>query len=82
MIDVALVVLAVTFAATTVRIALGPTEADRAVAADLAFFVVIAAVALLAVRLDQDAFLDAVLVATFVGFLASITLARLMDRDR
>lgn len=78
LLDVALMVLAAAFAAGLVRVAMGPSIADRAVAADVCFFSVVAALALLSVRLDASAFLDAVLVATLLGFVATVSLSRLV----
>lgn len=81
LIDAGFLVLGVAFLTTVWRMALGPTNADRAVAADLAFFVLIGVLALAAVRFDQPVFFDLVLVATLVGFVASLALARLIDRS-
>jgi multicomponent Na+:H+ antiporter subunit F len=81
-IDVALVVLALALLPAVWRIAVGPTDADRALSADHVFFVFLAVAGLLAVRLQDSVFLDVVLVGTVVGFLATITLARLVDRGR
>lgn len=81
LIDAGFLVLGVAFLSTVWRMAIGPTNADRAVAADLAFFVLIGVLALAAVRFDQPVFFDLVLVATLVGFVASLALARLIDRS-
>lgn len=78
LLDAALVVLALTLVVATVRLVVGPTDADRALGVDLGFAVVLAAVALLAVRLDAPALLDLVLVATLVGFLSTVAFARLV----
>ncbi len=78
--DLGFAALAFTLLVTIWRSAVGPTDADRAVGADLAFFVLIAVVGLLAIRLREPVFLDVVLVTTLVGFVASITLAHLVDR--
>jgi multicomponent Na+:H+ antiporter subunit F len=78
LLDAALVVLALALVVATVRLVVGPTDADRALGVDLGFAVVIAAVALLAVRLDAPALLDLVLVATLVGFLSTVAFARLV----
>jgi len=78
LLDGALVVLALALVVAIVRVLIGPTDADRGLAVDFGFVVVIAAVALLAVRLDAPALLDLVLVATLVGFLATVALARLI----
>lgn len=80
-IDAGFLVLGLAFLTTVWRMAVGPTNADRAVAADLAFFVLIGVLALAAVRFDQPVFFDLVLVATLVGFIASLALARLIDRS-
>ncbi len=78
LIDAALVVLALALAVATVRLAAGPTDADRALAVDFGFAVALAAVALLAVRLDAPALLDLVLVGTLVGFLSTVAFPRLV----
>ncbi len=78
LLDAALVVLALALVVATVRLVIGPTDADRALGVDLGFAVVIAAIALLAVRLDAPALLDLVLVATLVGFLSTVAFARLV----
>lgn len=78
--DVCLVVLALALVGTVVRVVNGPSDADRAVAADLAFFIFVAAVALLAVRLGAPYLLDVAVVATLAGFLGTVTLARLLHR--
>ncbi|MGY1452840.1 monovalent cation/H+ antiporter complex subunit F [Streptomyces sp. SS8] len=73
-------VLAVTMAVAVWRMSAGPTDADRVVAVDLAFVVFVAAVALLAVRLDTPAVLILVLAATLLGFLATVAVAHLLER--
>lgn len=80
-IDVALGLLVLGVLCAVVRMARGPYAADRAVAADLVFFAFVAAVALLAVRLEEQALLDIALIATLVGFLATVALARLVHRE-
>jgi multicomponent Na+:H+ antiporter subunit F len=80
-IDVALGLLAVGVLSAIVRMVRGPHAADRAVAADLVFFAFVAAVALLAVRLQEQALLDIAVIATLVGFLATVALARLVHRE-
>jgi multicomponent Na+:H+ antiporter subunit F len=78
----ALLVLAAAAVAATVRVVRGPTDADRVLAVDLGFVVVLAALALLAVRLRAPALLDLVVVGTLVGFLATVALARLVGSRR
>lgn len=78
--DAALVVLAVTFGLALLRAVIGPSVADRAVAADVALYVIVAAFALLALRAGTSAFLDVVLIATLLGFLATVALGMLVGR--
>ncbi|MDV6011351.1 pesticidal protein Cry26Aa [Haloechinothrix sp. LS1_15] len=78
--DVALVIVALTLIPATYRVLTGPSDADRGVAADLVFFGFIGVVALLGLRMNTEIVLDIVLVATVVGFLATLSLARLVTR--
>lgn len=81
--DGALVVLALSLLVAAWRLLTGPTDADRALAVDYGFVVVVAGIAVLAVRLRTPALLDLVLVATLVGFLSTVAFARLVaERSR
>ena len=80
--DLMLGVLGLAFALAMVRVLRGPSIADRAIAGDVALYAVIGAVALLALRQDAPQFLDVVLVATLLGFLASVALSLLVGRER
>lgn len=82
LLDAVLGVLVLALLGATFRLIVGPSDADRAVAMDYGFFVFVAGVALLAVRLDQPVLLDVVLVTTLVGFLATVALARLVEWGR
>ncbi|MGY1709350.1 monovalent cation/H+ antiporter complex subunit F [Geodermatophilus sp. SYSU D00758] len=77
-VDLAVAVLALALVVAVLRLVIGPTDADRVLAVDFGFAVVIGAVALLAVRLEAPALLDLVLVATLVGFLGTVAFARLV----
>ena len=79
--DVALAGIALSFAMALVRVLRGPTIADRAVAADVALYSVIAAIALLTLRQGAFEFLDVILVATLLGFLATVALSLLVGRS-
>lgn len=81
LLDGALGVLALTLVAALYRAFRGPTDADRAVAGDLVFFVFVGVVALLAVRQDAAFYFDVAVVATLLGFLGSVALARLVFRS-
>lgn len=79
--DLALAALAITFGLALFRAVVGPTVADRAVAADVALYVVVAAIALLVLRSGAESFLDVVLIATLLGFLATVALGVLVGRQ-
>ncbi|MFD1661720.1 monovalent cation/H+ antiporter complex subunit F [Streptomyces caeni] len=79
-IDILLGTLTAAMAVAVWQMATGPTDADRVVALDLGFVVFVAAIALLAVRLHTPAVLILVLVATLVGFLATVAVAHLLER--
>lgn len=78
--DLALLVLSAAQAVAMLRVVHGPTDADRALAADVGFAILIAAVALLAARLDEPTLYSLVMVATLAGFLTTVALARLVER--
>ncbi len=75
----ALGVLAVAFALGLVRAIRGPSVADRALAAALCLYVIVAAIALLTLRTGYTEFLDVVLIATLLGFLATVALGALIS---
>ena len=79
-VDVALLMLALALAMALARVVKGPTVADRAIAADVCLYAVVAALSLLSIRLDAPFLLDAVLVATMLGFIATVALASLLRR--
>ncbi len=79
---VSLLVVGAVVVMSGIRMWLGPDDANRAVASDLLFFSVIALFALVGTALALHVLFDVVLVATVVGFLASISLARAITRGR
>ncbi len=80
--DFAIAICGLTALITIYRIARGPTSADRAVAADLMTFTVVALIALVGVRLERIGTFDLVLVATLMAFLAAVSLARALSRGQ
>ena len=80
LLDPALIAIAVAFVLALVRVLRGPSVADRAVAADVALYGAIAALALLAVREGSEQLVDVTLVATLLGFLATVALSLLVGR--
>ncbi|HZK52006.1 MAG TPA: monovalent cation/H+ antiporter complex subunit F [Actinomycetota bacterium] len=82
LVEIGIVFVITGFGLALLRIVRGPTLADRAVAADICFFSVVATLAMLAARGELAALADAVLVASLVGFIATISLARLVGKKR
>ncbi|MGA1145897.1 MAG: monovalent cation/H+ antiporter complex subunit F [Candidatus Nanopelagicales bacterium] len=79
-IDVALVLVVIGVLAAIVRAAIGPSRADRIVAAELGFVAAVSAILLIAMRLDEPVLFDFALIAVLIGFLTTIGLARLVTR--
>lgn len=79
-VDIPLALLAVAFLISLVRVAKGPTLPDRAVAAEVGLVTLVGGIALLAARLDSTQFLDVVVVATLIQFIATVSFGRLLER--
>ena len=77
-----LVLLAACMIAVAYRMITADTDADRAVAADLLMFSFTGILALLGVILAGAFFFDLILVASVVGFLSAVSLARALTRGR
>ena len=73
-----LVVLGVAFA--FVRLILGPSLPDRVVALDMMTVLIVSFCGLSALRAEDTAFVDVALVLALVGFLATVALARYVER--
>lgn len=78
----ALVLLAACMIAVAYRMITADTDADRAVAADLLMFSFTGILALLGVILAGAFFFDLLIVASVVGFLSAVSLARALTRGR
>jgi len=81
-IDIALALVVLGMLAAIVRAAIGPSPADRVVAAELGFIAAVSAMLLIALRLDEPILYDLALVAVLIGFLTTIGLARLVTKDQ
>lgn len=79
---ICMVLLIVTILASAYRMTTGPTDADRALAADLLFFTIIGVIALVGILISSSATYDILLIATLVGFLAIVSLARALTRGK
>jgi multicomponent Na+:H+ antiporter subunit F len=75
-------VLAASVLVAGVRMFRGPNDANRAIAADLLFSAVVGLIALFGVLAMSPPVFDLVLIATLVGFLATLSLARALTKGR
>lgn len=80
--EIALLLLAIGMVVAGVRAYLGPRTSDRAVAADLIFFATIGFLGLIGLRTEIEALFDIILIATLLGFMAAISMARLGSGGR
>lgn len=80
--DIAIGLMGVAVVAAAIRMGRGPSNADRAVGADLLFFAVIGLLMIFGVRLSLQFAFDLVLIATMTGFLATLSLARAVTKGR
>lgn len=76
-----LTLLALTIVPAIWRVARGPSDADRAVGADHVFYVLVVSLTLLGLMWDRDLLFDLVIVATLIGFLSALILARFLGRS-
>ena len=63
-----------------IRLARGPSLADRVVALDMMTITIISFCGVYAVFMDEPSFLDVAIVLALVGFLATVALARYAER--
>lgn len=75
-----LVMLGVVFA--FVRLVIGPSLSDRVVALDMMTVLLVSFCGLYAILSDDTAFIDVAIVLALVGFLATVALARFVERRK
>lgn len=80
--DIAVVGVSAVLVVAIYRIVVGPTSADRTVAADLLTFSVVGVLVLVGARWERVGTFDLVLVATLVAFLSAVSLARALMGGR
>ena len=80
-VDIALALTAFGLVAGCIRMFKGPTPADRIVALDLVTILLVAVSSLLALQLDNSAYLDLGLALALVGFLATVGFARYLETN-
>ena len=74
------VLLIAAMAAAFLRLAIGPTLADRVVALDLMTILAVAFAGLFAIATDHQAYLDVAIALALVAFLATVAFARYAER--
>ena len=74
--DTALLLLALAFALVTIRIARGPSLADRVLGLDLLVTLGIGFIAVIGVKTGYYLYVDIAIALGLVGFLATVALAR------
>lgn len=79
-IDLSFAMVMISVALGFVRIARGPSLADRVVALDMMTVIIVAFCGLYAIFSDEPAFLDVAIALALVGFLATVALARFAER--
>lgn len=79
-IQIALGMILLGLAVAFIRLAIGPTLADRVVALDMMTISIIAFCGVYAMAVDDPSFLDVAIVLALVGFLATVALARYAER--
>jgi len=80
-INIALGLTSLGLIAGSIRMFKGPTAADRVVALDLITILLVAVTSLLALQLDNSAYLDLGLALALVGFLATVAFARYVETN-
>lgn len=78
--NVAFVFLALSGLGCLIHLARGRSTADRIVALDLLLVVVVSAIAVQAARDGSGIFLDVLVVASLLGFVGTVTVARFIER--
>ena len=78
--NIAIVVVALTVIPSDYGMLIGPTRADRVSAADALLFVLVALIALIGMKKGSGFTFEIVLVATVMGFLGAVSLSRALMR--
>ncbi len=79
-IDIGFALLMLAMAISFVRLVIGPSLPDRVVALDLVTLLAVAFSALFAISSGKAAFLDVAIALALIAFLATVALARFVER--
>jgi multicomponent Na+:H+ antiporter subunit F len=75
-----LTILALSMALSALRLLRGPSILDRALAFDVIMTHVVGLIALYAILVREALLIDAVIIVAVLGFLATVTIARYVER--
>ncbi|MGY6549674.1 MAG: monovalent cation/H+ antiporter complex subunit F [Roseinatronobacter sp.] len=78
--QLSLLIILISMAVAFIRVAIGPSLADRVVALDMMTVTIISFCGVYAVFMDEPSLLDVAIVLALVGFLATVALARYAER--
>ena len=81
MIVVANIGLVFAAACALIRVLLGPTLADRVIALDVVLVCLMTGIALNAARTDDAIWLNLLVVIAIIGFVATVSVTRFIERD-
>ncbi len=76
----AIAFIAVSLVIAAVQVYRGPSLAGRAIAGELIFFGFVGGATVACLQMEVRAMFDIILIATVLGFLATVALARLIQR--
>ncbi len=79
-IDISFVMVMLGVAFAFIRLIIGPTLPDRVVALDMMTVLIVSFCGLYAILADDTAFVDVAIVLALIGFLATVALARFVER--
>lgn len=81
-IDVAFILVMLGVVGGFVRLVKGPSLPDRIVALDMMTVLIVSFCGLYAIQSGETAFVDVAIVVAIIGFLATVALARFVDRSK
>jgi multicomponent Na+:H+ antiporter subunit F len=79
---ITLALTSLSIGAALVRVVRGPSLADRIIALDLVAYLAMGFLGTYAVLVDQEMYIDAVLVLALLAFLGTVAVARYIERIR
>lgn len=79
-VDIAFVAVMVGVAFAFIRLIIGPSLPDRIVALDMMTVLIVSFCGLYAISAEDPAFIDVAIVLALIGFLATVALARYVER--